>query len=30
LAQLWRATGFAQVGFRRRMLGTMAIHWGAK
>jgi len=30
LAQLWRATGFARVGFRRRMLGTMAIHWGAK
>jgi demethylmenaquinone methyltransferase/2-methoxy-6-polyprenyl-1,4-benzoquinol methylase len=30
LAQLWRAGGFAQVGFRRRMLGTMAIHWGVK
>lgn len=30
LAQLWRAAGFAQVGFRRRMLGTMAIHWGTK
>ena len=30
LAELWRESGFARVGFRRRMLGTMAIHWGTK
>ena len=28
LAQRMRAAGFEQVGFVRRMLGTIAIHWG--
>ena len=27
--ELWLA-GFSQVGFRRLMLGTIAIHWGRK
>jgi len=30
LAARLQEAGFAQVGFRRRMLGTMAIHWGRK
>ena len=28
LAQRMRAAGFVQLGFVRRMLGTVAIHWG--
>ncbi len=28
LAERLREAGFVQVGFRRRMFGTMAIHWG--
>lgn len=30
LAERLASTGFKQVGFRRYMLGTMAIHWGKK
>ncbi|PWH16944.1 MAG: ubiquinone biosynthesis protein UbiE [Anaerolineae bacterium] len=30
LAELLRKTGFREVGFRRLMLGTIAIHWGVK
>ena len=30
LAEGMRAAGFRQVGFRRLMLGTVAIHWGTK
>lgn len=30
LAAHLREAGFREVGFRRRMLGTMAIHWGTK
>jgi demethylmenaquinone methyltransferase/2-methoxy-6-polyprenyl-1,4-benzoquinol methylase len=30
LMERWRAARFVQVGFRRRMLGTMALHWGTK
>jgi demethylmenaquinone methyltransferase/2-methoxy-6-polyprenyl-1,4-benzoquinol methylase len=30
LAERLTATGFQQVGFRRYMFGTMAIHWGKK
>jgi len=30
LAQLLEQAGFTAVGFRRRMFGTMAIHWGRK
>jgi demethylmenaquinone methyltransferase/2-methoxy-6-polyprenyl-1,4-benzoquinol methylase len=30
LAERWRVAGFGQVGYRRRMLGTMALHWGTK
>lgn len=30
LAERMRAAGFTEVGFVRRMLGTMAIHWGKK
>jgi len=30
LADLLRAAGLQQVGFRRLMLGTIAIHWGSK
>ena len=28
LADALRSTGFVEVGFQRRMFGTMAIHWG--
>jgi demethylmenaquinone methyltransferase/2-methoxy-6-polyprenyl-1,4-benzoquinol methylase len=30
LAERMTAAGFRQVGFRRRMLATIAIHWGTK
>ena len=30
LAELLEKAGFREVGFRRRMLGTIAIHWGVK
>jgi len=30
LADLMRAAGLVEVGFRRFMLGTMAVHWGAR
>ena len=30
LAAQLKAAGFEQVGFKRRMFGTMAIHWGRK
>ncbi len=30
LAERLRAAGFREVGFRRLMFGTMAIHWGVK
>jgi demethylmenaquinone methyltransferase/2-methoxy-6-polyprenyl-1,4-benzoquinol methylase len=30
LAERMQAAGFRQVGFRRRMLATIAIHWGIK
>jgi len=30
IAACLRAVGFREVGFARRMLGTMAIHWGVK
>ena len=30
LAQIFQTSGFADVGFVRRMLGTIAIHWGIK
>ena len=30
LADKVRDAGFAQVGFQRRMFGTIAIHWGQK
>lgn len=30
LAALMRAAGLVEVGYRRFMLGTMAIHWGTK
>lgn len=30
LAELLEKVGFREVGFRRRMLGTIAIHWGVK
>lgn len=30
LADRFRSAGFAQVGFRRLMFGTVAIHWGEK
>jgi demethylmenaquinone methyltransferase/2-methoxy-6-polyprenyl-1,4-benzoquinol methylase len=30
LADALRAAGFVDVGFQRRMFGTMAIHWGRK
>ena len=30
LAERMRAARFREVGFRRRMLGTIAIHWGVK
>ncbi|RMF42908.1 MAG: methyltransferase domain-containing protein, partial [Anaerolineae bacterium] len=30
LAEHLRQAGFQQVGFHRRMFGTMAIHWGIK
>ena len=30
LAELLRKAGFREVGFRRLMLGTVAIHWGKK
>ena len=30
LAERFTAAGFKQVGFRRYMFGTMAIHWGKK
>jgi demethylmenaquinone methyltransferase / 2-methoxy-6-polyprenyl-1,4-benzoquinol methylase len=30
LARQMSATGFSTVGFRRRMAGTIAIHWGEK
>ena len=30
LAERMLEAGFRQVGFRRRMLGTIAIHWGTK
>jgi demethylmenaquinone methyltransferase/2-methoxy-6-polyprenyl-1,4-benzoquinol methylase len=30
LAERMREAGFAEVGFQRLMLGTMAIHWGVK
>jgi len=30
LADLFRSAGFVQVGFRRLMFGTVAIHWGEK
>lgn len=30
LAGLLRAAGFADVGYRRFMFGTMAVHWGIK
>jgi demethylmenaquinone methyltransferase/2-methoxy-6-polyprenyl-1,4-benzoquinol methylase len=30
LADMMRQAGFAQVGFQRRMFGTIAIHWGQK
>jgi demethylmenaquinone methyltransferase/2-methoxy-6-polyprenyl-1,4-benzoquinol methylase len=29
-AGLLRAAGLSQVGFRRLMLGTVAIHWGVR
>lgn len=30
LAELLERAGFREVGFQRRMLGTIAIHWGVK
>jgi len=30
LAEALRTAGFVEVGFQRRMFGTMAIHWGRK
>lgn len=30
LAEQFRRAGFSEVGFRRRMFGTIAIHWGIK
>jgi len=30
LADLMRAAGLVEVGFRRFMLGTMAVHWGTR
>jgi len=30
LAAALRAAGFVEVGFERRMFGTMAVHWGRK
>ena len=30
LAERLTAAGFQQVGFRRFLFGTMAIHWGKK
>ncbi len=30
LADLMRAAGLADVGYRRFMFGTMAVHWGTK
>ncbi|MCX8062158.1 MAG: class I SAM-dependent methyltransferase [Anaerolineales bacterium] len=30
LAKLLEKVGFQEVGFRRHMLGTIAIHWGVK
>jgi demethylmenaquinone methyltransferase/2-methoxy-6-polyprenyl-1,4-benzoquinol methylase len=30
LADLMRAAGLAEVGYRRFMFGTMAVHWGTK
>ncbi|RCK74090.1 MAG: 2-heptaprenyl-1,4-naphthoquinone methyltransferase [Anaerolineae bacterium] len=30
LAELLEQAGFREVGFRRRMFGTIAIHWGVK
>ncbi|MHB8113444.1 MAG: ubiquinone/menaquinone biosynthesis methyltransferase [Bellilinea sp.] len=30
LAEALRAAGFEEVGFQRRMFGTMAIHWGRR
>jgi demethylmenaquinone methyltransferase/2-methoxy-6-polyprenyl-1,4-benzoquinol methylase len=30
LADMMREAGFTQVGFHRRMFGTIAIHWGQK
>lgn len=30
LAELLEKAGFREVGFQRRMLGTIAIHWGVK
>ena len=30
LADAMQAVGFREVGFQRRMLGTIAIHWGLK
>ncbi len=30
LAEALRSTGFEEVGFQRRMFGTMAIHWGRR
>lgn len=30
LAEALSAAGFEQIGFQRRMFGTMAIHWGRK
>ena len=30
LAETLRAAGFEEVGFQRRMFGTMAIHWGRR
>ncbi|MHB8819154.1 MAG: class I SAM-dependent methyltransferase, partial [Bellilinea sp.] len=30
LAKALTAAGFVEVGFQRRMFGTMAIHWGRR
>jgi demethylmenaquinone methyltransferase/2-methoxy-6-polyprenyl-1,4-benzoquinol methylase len=30
LAERMQTAGFRQVGYRRRMLATIAIHWGTK
>jgi len=30
LASLMKQTGFKEIGFQRRMFGTVAIHWGRK